>query len=74
MRGLARQIERSWVAGALDLPAIERIPREGRLALSFAQERLWFLDQLEPGPAYNVPLTIRLAGDLDVSALSGALA
>ncbi|MBV9788631.1 MAG: amino acid adenylation domain-containing protein, partial [Chloroflexi bacterium] len=42
--------------------------------LSFAQERLWFIDRYEPGNlAYTVPLTVRLTGSLDRAALQRAL-
>src|ERR1051325_6237197 len=42
--------------------------------LSYGQQRLWFLDQLEPGnPVYNVPTSVRLSGALQVSALQQSL-
>ncbi|MFC7648956.1 condensation domain-containing protein [Streptosporangium lutulentum] len=42
--------------------------------MSFAQRRLWFIDQLQPGsPAYNVPVATRIRGPLDHRALHGAL-
>ncbi|MEG4197139.1 amino acid adenylation domain-containing protein [Microcoleus sp. Pol12A5] len=46
------------------------VGREGNLPLSFAQQRLWFLDQLVPNnPFYNVPAALRLTGSLNFSAL-----
>src|SRR6185295_7016936 len=54
---------------------IRRASRDGDLPLSFAQERLWFLDQLTPGsPAYNVPAAFDVRGSLDVPALERAFA
>ena len=53
---------------------IPTVDRTGPLALSFAQQRLWFLDQLEPGTAvYNLPFALRLDGTLDRRALHRAL-
>ncbi|MCP3059792.1 amino acid adenylation domain-containing protein, partial [Myxococcus sp. K38C18041901] len=49
-------------------------PRDARLPLSFAQQRLWLIDQLQPGSAaYNVPLAIHLSGELSLPALQLAL-
>ena len=48
--------------------------RNGRSSLSYAQQRLWVLDQLEPGSAaYNMPFAMRLRGELDVEALGKAV-
>src|SRR5205823_6011163 len=49
---------------------VERAGRERPLPLSYAQQRLWFIEQLEPGStAYNMPLRLRLRGELDREAL-----
>ena len=56
-------------------PPIERQRRSRELPLSFAQERLWFLDQLGlVGGAYNTAIALRLQGNLDVRALERSLA
>ncbi|MBZ4422888.1 non-ribosomal peptide synthase/polyketide synthase [Myxococcus sp. RHST-1-4] len=70
---LAREIG-TWRDAAGMLPPIARVPRTGALPLSFAQQRLWFLDRMEPGSAfYNVPVVSRLEGRLDASALERGL-
>ncbi|MDV7390846.1 condensation domain-containing protein, partial [Arthrospira platensis SPKY1] len=62
------------VSAAARQEKITSIPRDGELPLSFAQQRLWFLDQFESGTAlYNVPTAVRLSGVLDVRALERAL-
>jgi amino acid adenylation domain-containing protein len=61
--------------GGPALPAIAPVPRDGDLPLSFAQQRLWLFEQLEPGTvAYNVAAVLDLAGRLDVAALSRSFA
>ncbi len=47
---------------------------DAELPLSFAQERLWFLDQWDPGsPAYNIPFAVRLTGHLSIDAFGRSL-
>jgi amino acid adenylation domain-containing protein/FkbM family methyltransferase len=73
--GLAARVDalRGSEAG-VEAPPIVPVPRDGELPLSFAQQRLWFIDQLEPGSAaYNVSVALRLRGALDAEALAWAL-
>ena len=73
--GLAESIEAARQAGqSLLAPPILPAHRNGDLALSFAQQRLWFFDQLEPGlSAYNIPAAVRLKGPLNLAALEQSL-
>jgi amino acid adenylation domain-containing protein len=55
-------------------PPITPVPRNQDLPLSFAQERLWVLDQIEPqNPLYNIPRALRLRGALRIDALERAI-
>ncbi|MCA1681690.1 MAG: condensation domain-containing protein, partial [Actinobacteria bacterium] len=73
--GLAGVIAEDSDAGDSDpVPVIPVVSREGVLPLSFAQQRLWFLDQFEPESAeYISPAALRLCGVLDGGALARAL-
>nr|BFD89294.1 hypothetical protein KitaXyl93_06540 [Kitasatospora sp. Xyl93] len=71
---LAARVDAAGATAADAGPAIRPVPRTGGMPLSFGQQRLWFLDQLEPGSdEYLVPLAVRLRGPLDVDALRGAV-
>jgi amino acid adenylation domain-containing protein len=75
LEDLARRVEAALRGGETSAaPPLTPAPRDHELPLSFAQERLWFLEQLEPGgSAYTIPLALSLRGELDVAALAAAL-
>src|SRR5262249_17491252 len=74
-RGLSREGGEALSGGAgRRCGGMKRVSRGRDLALSFAEQRLWFLDQLEPGSAtYNLPAAVLLNGRLNVAALGQAL-
>src|SRR6185295_6592294 len=72
----ARLMEALWKQSAEreQSNAITPRPDQHAAPLSFAQERLWFFDQLEPGsPAYNIPSAVGLSGLLNVNAIEQTL-
>ena len=69
---LARTIE---TQRGIEYAPIHPVPRNTNLPLSFAQQRLWFLQQLDPSStSYNFPMALRLKGRLDITALEKTLA
>jgi amino acid adenylation domain-containing protein len=72
--GVARSVARAAAPGAAPVPLTGATPRPDPVPLSFAQQRLWFIGQLEgPSATYNIPLALRLHGELRVDALRVAL-
>jgi amino acid adenylation domain-containing protein len=72
LAGVIGRLERT--KHGLEVPPIVRVSRDHVLPLSFAQQRLWFLDQMDPGnPLYNIPWAGRMTGDFDVEAMRIAL-
>ncbi len=73
--GLAERAEAARLAEAgLEMLPLKRVSKHATLPLSFAQQRLWFLDQLEPdSPFYNVAQVIHIKGELKVELLKAAL-
>ncbi|MFC0430431.1 non-ribosomal peptide synthase/polyketide synthase [Kutzneria buriramensis] len=71
---LREQLRRRLAGRAKASDGIPRADRSSALPLSYAQQRLWFLDELRPGESeYNSAVALRLSGDLDVPALTAAL-
>jgi amino acid adenylation domain-containing protein len=71
---LALHAEKSVASSQPEIPAMVRVPRNQPLPLSFAQQRLWVLDRMEPNnPLYNIPRVMRVKGDLKIAALVDAL-
>ncbi len=74
VKDLARAIELEGAGARSAEPSIDRASRGGDLPLSFAQERLVFLDRLQPGShAYNLGSALRFDGEVDLAALRFAL-
>ena len=74
LTALAAQIEIAMRGEQQEITTITPVSRDKNLPLSFAQQRLWFFDQFEPGsPSYNLPRTVRLQGKLNIDALSTSL-
>jgi amino acid adenylation domain-containing protein len=73
-RGLAQRVRRSRSEEQMTSVPLLPAVRTGPLPLSYAQQRLWFLDQLDPGSAvYNMPFEMHLSGQLDQDALQRSL-
>ncbi|GAA3212014.1 amino acid adenylation domain-containing protein [Actinocorallia longicatena] len=71
--GIAERLDRAQ--GVAARPALERRERPAAIPLSYAQQRLWFLNRFEDASAtFNLPIPLRLSGALDLDAMSAALA
>ncbi|MFC9898489.1 amino acid adenylation domain-containing protein, partial [Nocardia sp. NPDC127579] len=72
---LAAQIDQqAGPAGAEEVPGLRPMPRPERIPLSYAQQRMWFLNRFDPDSVVdNIPMAVRLSGPLDLDALRAAV-
>jgi amino acid adenylation domain-containing protein len=74
LAALATQIEIAIQGKKKEIQPINSVSRNQNLPLSFAQQRLWFFNQFEPGsPSYNLPRAVALQGKLNIDALAASL-
>ncbi|MGZ4165053.1 MAG: condensation domain-containing protein, partial [Tumebacillaceae bacterium] len=74
VEGLGQVLQANTSSTLHQASEIHPVARDGQLPLSFAQQRLWFMDQLEEDSAlYNMPVVLRMTGQLDVSALEASV-
>ncbi|HEX3528531.1 MAG TPA: amino acid adenylation domain-containing protein [Thermoanaerobaculia bacterium] len=74
LEALAGRVEEARQQERQPAPPMRRVPRDGDLPLSFSQQRLWFLEQMEPGnPNLHIAMALHLAGPLHTAALGAAL-
>jgi amino acid adenylation domain-containing protein len=74
IKRLAEQVEALAASEGSDSAKVQRVSRDQPLALSFPQQRLWFIDQLETGSSlYNINKALRLRGRLDAARLNRAV-
>ncbi len=68
VRGLSEEVvSRRLSASGVEMPPIFPYDDQDKFVLSFSQQRLWFLEQLNPGtPDYNIPLAFKIEGDINV--------
>ncbi|MFB6437167.1 amino acid adenylation domain-containing protein [Streptomyces sp. NPDC056411] len=71
--GLAERLTAGVDDGVAARPAVTPVARPEVVPLSFAQQRLWFLDRFEQSPTYNAPFAFRIDGPVDVEALQRAI-
>lgn len=74
LAALAQAIDAETLSrGGNDLPRLRPRPSDASVPLSYAQEGAWFIDQLQRGVPFNIPIAIRMQGALDIGAFQSAL-